>query len=95
MCSSVSACLDLMIVDKSVSIRSDVMYSSLNSASDAGLRIVLVESTFSCFKRRMIFNSLRVLCAKTLCSKTFSIFLMATRLSPSGSEVSFAATTVP
>ena len=53
-------------------------------------------TTFSCFKSLKIFNSLRVLFVKTLCSNAFSIFFIATKLaSGSGDFLSLLATTTP
>ena len=54
------------------------------------------KGTFSWASKRSIFSSLNVLLVNTLCSKAFSIFLMATRsFSGSLAFLSLAATTTP
>ena len=96
MWSSDNGWLDLIIYARSVSISSLNTYISLNSLRDLGFNIVLMVMTLSCCSSLMIFNSLSVLYANTLCSNAFSIFLMATKLfSWSSASRSLAATTTP
>lgn len=87
----------MIIAAKSVSIRSLTRYMSLNACLDSGFIMVLIPIIFSCYNNLCIFNSLKVLCIKTLCSKALSIFLIATKFSSPSSSASksFAATTTP
>ena len=94
-CSSLRTWFDFIIWARSVSIKSETTYSSLNSANEAGLRMLLIERTFSWLSIRIIFNSRNVLNVNTLCSNAFSIFLIATKLLSLFSVLSFAATTTP
>lgn len=66
---------------------------SSNSSLDLGSKIVLIFITFSCRIILNILSSLRVLLVNILCSKAFSIFLIAIRLSCAC--LSIAATTMP
>ena len=52
-------------------------------------------STFSCLSNLSNFSSRSVLLVNILCSKAFSIFLIATKLFSSEAFLSFAATTTP
>ena len=66
---------------------------SSNSSLDLGNKIVLILIIFSCYTALKILSSLKVLFVNILCSKAFSIFLIATKLS--WFYLSVAATTIP
>ena len=81
---------------KSVSINSNTIYISWKSVLDLGKMIVLISTTFSCFKILSNFNSLNILLETIWWLKAFVIFFIATIFFYFSVQLwSIAATTSP